>query len=287
MIAPSTTLDAVVDRYALGRELAATSIAQHRYSVLSFSRHLGRAATIADLTDDAVSGWLVALADQGQARETIRTKRRCLLTLWRAWCEDNTEWPWPRRVRKIKRDTRDPQAWDEAQFARLVAFVRGLPGTMKWHGVAWADFWTGYVLLGYDTGLRFGDLITVPLAPLAATGVLWVRQGKTGTPVSCELHDDLRQVLARIVARRPEATFVALYRKKGIQEEFKFILRRLGLPGSTKWLRRTGATWTEVAAPGSAMAYLGHKTPGLAYRHYVDPRHVQAHKPRPPRRGVE
>jgi hypothetical protein len=34
--------------------------------------------------------------------------------------------------------------------------------------------------------------------------------------------------------------------------------------------RRTGATFVERDHPGAAMRYLGHKSPGLAYRHYVD-----------------
>jgi hypothetical protein len=79
--------------------------------------------------------------------------------------------------------------------------------------------------------------------------------------------------------------FAGLLTRRPIQVQFAKLVRGAGLQGSTKWLRRSGATWCEVHQPGSAMAFLGHRTPGLAYKHYVDPRFVQRDKPRPPKIG--
>lgn len=63
---------------------------------------------------------------------------------------------------------------------------------------------------------------------------------------------------------------------------FDKITEAAGVNGSAKWVRRTGATRVEQHQPGSAMAYLGHKTAGLAYQHYVDARQIQSNRPMPP-----
>jgi hypothetical protein len=47
-------------------------------------------------------------------------------------------------------------------------------------------------------------------------------------------------------------------------------LSSLRLGGSSKWLRRSGATHIEMEHPGKGRLHLGHKTHGLAERCYID-----------------
>lgn len=42
-------------------------------------------------------------------------------------------------------------------------------------------------------------------------------------------------------------------------------------PGGTRRIRRGGASEVEKHQPGTAGRFLGHLTPGLAARHYLDP----------------
>ena len=76
--------------------------------------------------------------------------------------------------------------------------------------------------------------------------------------------------------------FGQLMNGKNSREFFRKVLRSKSLPGSIKWLRRTSATLLECVHPGAAKAHLGHRTHGLAYKHYVDPRLLQQNKPIPP-----
>lgn len=66
---------------------------------------------------------------------------------------------------------------------------------------------------------------------------------------------------------------------------YRKLVAAAGVRGTSKWLRRSSATALERICPGSAMGHLGHKTPGLAYRHYVDPRMLQCGRPLPPELG--
>lgn len=48
-------------------------------------------------------------------------------------------------------------------------------------------------------------------------------------------------------------------------------------------LRRTAATYAELACPGAASRLLGHRDPRMAARHYVDPRIAGQRNYLPPR----
>jgi integrase len=54
------------------------------------------------------------------------------------------------------------------------------------------------------------------------------------------------------------------------------------LTGTCKWMRRTGATWVEATQPGSASRFLGHRSPELAMKHYVDRTLLPNSCPMPP-----
>ena len=44
--------------------------------------------------------------------------------------------------------------------------------------------------------------------------------------------------------------------------------------GSLKWLRRSAATHVEMTQPGAAWKFLGHTTPRMAEKSYIDPLQV-------------
>jgi integrase len=108
-----------------------------------------------------------------------------------------------------------------------------------------------------------------------------VLQQKTRKRIAFRLSESTQAAVAETRPGERRKIFGGLIDKRNAQEYFKAILRTAGLPGSSKWLRRSGATPCEIEHPGSAMAYLGHKTPGLAYQSYVDPTKIQNAKPLP------
>jgi hypothetical protein len=60
-------------------------------------------------------------------------------------------------------------------------------------------------------------------------------------------------------------------------------LKRCGLSGTSKWLRRSGATHIEMVAPGKASLHLGHRTATLAAQAYIDWGQVRKTTPVTPR----
>ena len=65
---------------------------------------------------------------------------------------------------------------------------------------------------------------------------------------------------------REQGDFAAL---STVQQWMATCVRQAGLRGSTKWLRRSCATYAKVQGK-SPKAALGHVTDGLAEKHYVD-----------------
>jgi len=60
------------------------------------------------------------------------------------------------------------------------------------------------------------------------------------------------------------------------------LLDEVGLDGSSKWLRRSGATHCEMERPGAGRMHLGHRSPGLFETNYADWSQLRQNTPRTP-----
>lgn len=277
------SLDWLVEQYANSRDAGQGTIKQLGYTVARFGDWLGRPPIIGDLGEPAINAWIRAMVDDGGLSiETIRSKRRHLVMLRRLAYERG----WMRTlgtVRPVKPAARVPVAWSQDEIAALLAAAATKTSRLKRHrAVRWCDFWRAFILTGYYSGLRFGDLLRLKFDALATDGTAIVIQHKTGRPVVLRLPPDCLESIRAI--RKPERAriFGDLVFYKTIQEEFRWLVRESKVGGSIKRLRASGATWVEAHNPGAAMAFLGHRTPGLAYAHYCDPRFIQQNKPIPP-----
>jgi integrase len=172
-----------------------------------------------------------------------------------------------------------------AQLATLSRAIDDLKGHMKnAPSVSRKDFWRAFVSLGYYAGLRLGDLMKLDWQQhIGDDGSLNIVMGKTGDLLTTRLPADCLARLEPLKAAGTPLVFGDILNRKNLQLFFRRILRNAGLPGSVKWLRRTGASHLEAVHRGAAKDHLGHRTHGLAYKHYVDPRVVQQEKPLPPR----
>jgi hypothetical protein len=61
----------------------------------------------------------------------------------------------------------------------------------------------------------------------------------------------------------------ALPRRRALKM-WRAFLDANGFEGSSKWLRRSGATAVEMKRTGAATVFLGHSAPHLARMHYLD-----------------
>lgn len=102
------------------------------------------------------------------------------------------------------------------------------------------------------------------------------------TAVYCQLRPATLEALRKLLAISGAKTFGDLLSRRYMQKWFTSFARKAGAPGSIKTLRKTAATWIEVQHPGSSSRFLGHKTPGLNHKHYLDPRFLDQNRPLPP-----
>lgn len=279
---PPATLREFIPRYVAERGVRPRTVETIYYRLSQFEQILGRPATLADLTDALINLWTAKMFDAGLNAVTIRGNRGVVLALWRAVYELNFVKDRPGRIRKIKVKPPAPQCWSAGQLVQLVEVARGLQGELANDpSVRRATFWTAFILVGYYTALRLGDLLSLRWDQIQDSMIV-LTMSKTGDVIVCPLPSDAMELLAKLRGGDRRLVFGELINGKNCGMFFRRILQAKELPGSIKWLRRTSATLLERLHPGTAKAHLGHRTHGLAYKHYVDPRLLQQDKPLPP-----
>lgn len=275
-------VEELLRRYAEARDIERGTLNWLSLIVARYSRHLGRAAVLDDFSDENVNAWASAMIESGElARRTIHSYRRGLLILWRYSDETGLVANRPGRLRKIKTPKLIPTAWSAEQVGVLLQTAMALDGFYRC-GVNRATFWAAVILAIWDTGLRIGDLLRIGREHVGEDGVGCLVQKKTGWPLMFRLSPPAAEMVLRIRHDSRERIFGDVVSRKTAFATFRQIARAAGLSGGTKKIRKSGATAVEAASPGAAMAYLGHKTPGLAYQYYVDPRLIQQTRPTPP-----
>jgi integrase len=142
-----------------------------------------------------------------------------------------------------------------------------------------ADFWKAFVMVGYYTGLRLGDLMLLRFDQIEPTGWLGLIQHKTGYQIRGYLPPDAIEAIGAISEPKRARVFGDLMSKKCVQENYAKLVKRAGLKGSIKTLRKTAATLAECEQPGAASWLLGHRDANIARRHYIDPSQVMQQKP--------
>jgi integrase len=135
----------------------------------------------------------------------------------------------------------------------------------------------------FDTGLRRGDLYALRRDQIDADGVLLVALHKTGCDHICRVRPATLEAIDALP--RSETIFPEPCHKEAAGA-WRWIVTRAEIPrvrwGQLQMLRRTSASHIEQKNPGMAGAHLGHLTPGLAAKSYIDPRIAHAARPLPP-----
>ena len=163
-----------------------------------------------------------------------------------------------------------PVAWSDEELERLLKAASGMTRTLI-SGCPASLFFKAWILVGFTTCLRFSDLHGLRVNQLRGNR-LYVVQSKTSQPITKVLPDEVVALL-RQLAEHPKGDgtfFLWALKEHWLRVWFRRLCKQAGLEGSSKWLRRTGATACEAESPGSASRALGHKSPELAMKFYVD-----------------
>jgi len=199
--------------------------------------------------------------------------RRELLTLWRfAWERGYTEVQ-PRGVMPIRPGRQAPQAWGLPELSKLLTAAEEDKRIVnrRYPGVQRKDLLPCWIALGYDSGLRLTDVLALRGSDVR-NGCVVVTANKTGKVTTRPLSQYAVEQCNHVVQLSPDGTLFRwiLPRRRALMM-WRDFLDGLGMHGSSKWLRRSGATMLESNHPGMATRWLDHSAPHLARNHYLDP----------------
>ena len=231
------------------------------------------------LTDSLVNRWLAGLK---QSATTRANYRRMGLTLARyATDRQLTGGQFSGRVMKVKQKLSPPIAWSMAELSSLIQAAKKLDYDLR-KGCPAALFFEGWVRAGFETGLRFSDLLSLRCDQLRGDR-LFVVANKTGVPIPKVLSARCVEILTKLSVQGDGRTFFRwALAERWLRIHFARLCKQAGLTGTPKWLRRSGATHCEIRQPGSAKKFLGHLSDGLAMKHYVDQTLLPDQCPAPP-----
>jgi integrase len=198
--------------------------------------------------------------------------RRELLTLWRFAFENSyTDEP-PLRVCRIKATPPPPRAWSLETLRALLAAAEqdNRPVSRRCPGLRWLDVLPCWIIVGYDTGLRFSDLLHLRGSDIVNGCVVCTAQ-KTGKVTVRAISGAGLDYANRLLEKSPNDTlFRWAVTRRRVLRKWKEFLREQQVIGSSRWLRRSGATYVEMQRKGEAQRFLGHSHASLAPRHYLD-----------------
>lgn len=260
-------LEDLLVAYAASRECSAA----YRNSLARTLRKAGSVGllSVADLAPPLVNKFLASLSSRSSV--TRANIRRELLTLWRyAFEERLTEEP-PLRVMKIKARGKAPQAWSMDELGRMLdcaesdkTFIGGMVDMRI------CEYLPAWILIAYDSGIRFADVHSLRVDEIR-NGFVCKVAAKTGKSLVRPLSPEAIKLAQALIARSPDGSlFQWFLTRRRAFVAMKGFVDRHGFRGSSKYLRRSCATYIEATRPGEASRYLQHSQPNLVARHYLD-----------------
>lgn len=227
------------------------------------------AAAVGDVSVERLNAYLKQRLSE-RSSITVKNERGMMLSVWRHAYEMGLIDEMPRGVVRFKVARKPTRAWTIDQLRTAVDATFELDDLLMRCGASRGYMLRAWILLGYECGARMGDLWSFSRDNLDGRVLRWT-QGKTGDPISRTLSSGCVQAVQEMLAKSPDGRVLGwtCTQRHGtrIMREF---LKKHDLPGTSKWLRRSGATHIEIERPGSARLHLGHRSVGLAERSYID-----------------
>jgi integrase len=220
---------------------------------------------VADLTVANIDAYLTHALNH-LAASTVHNHRRMLSTLRRAALRDGLLVDdCTRPIRRVKHTLPMVRAWTHDEMRTLLAVASEMPGGTLYcpHRI----LLPAWILVGYSSGLRLGDLLAITYDSLRGDRLATVLQ-KTRQPHVVVLDNNALESI-RSLPRRGPKIFGGLVGRSRMIVAMRALVKRAGLTGSGKYLRRSSATYAQLAGM-DATGHLGHLTPGMK-RHYLDP----------------
>jgi integrase len=252
-----------------------------RHAITQFSRWLGRPALLDDLDDLVVSQWLTKRAEKLSPNSVAR-ERSGILALWNFAQARGLVRLRPAVAPELIPE-RVPRAFTTDELARLADAARQASG---WIGPVPASIWfPALIAVGLETGERINAILQTPRhcwnRPTLTVPAA-VRKGRRQERVY-ELSPEACNLVDQVVAHAGPTVFWWVASGNALRKRWKTITRRAGVGDGREVqfhaLRRSTAS--HLAAAGfDATAFLGHSSDRITRRSYLDPRVVDASRPK-------
>ena len=248
----------------------------YRLAIANFGRHLGHAATLADLDDDLVTVWVGAQLDEPGSIYTVRERLGRILSLWRFLAARGKVSVWP-TVRRPPAPDPVPVALTRDELRALFDAAMYEPGRIAGIRAGW--WWQTYLAFVWSTAERRSAALSLRWEHCdLATGIAVIppeaRKGRRKAGVY-RLWPEVVALIERMKMPPRELVFPWPVSEGRYFHNYGRILERAGLPNDRKHkthcLRCSHATWTEVLG-GNASRALMHSDPATTARHYIDSR---------------
>lgn len=217
--------------------------------------------------------------------QTVKHNRSILLTLWKFAYENDLIDHMPKNIIKIKSRKPPTKAWTIDQCKYLVDKTFEKDTTLLRNGASLGKFLRCWILIGYESGARYGDIFSFTHNNIENNALRWT-MSKTGDPMTKILNDKTIESIEDLkkynTAKDLRIIGWVIGRRQAIRL-MKQHLKDCGLDGTSKFLRRSGATHIEINNPGYAKFHLGHRTSGLAEKSYIDYAQIRNHIPVTPK----
>jgi integrase len=263
-----------------------TELAEHYLAGRNVSPAYGRhvraiAARAGTIGSDKLNRYLARRLEQVSGI-TARNERTILLSVWcHAYHSGRVEEA-PRGIGKLRARRKPTKAWTVPQLKTLVDATRKHDGRRLRTGADRGAFLRAWVLLGYECGARMGDLFGFRREHIDGDSLAWT-QAKTGEPLTRVLTPACLDAIDAMLAKSPDGTILGwACGKRQACRLMRELLDELGIGGTSKWLRRSGATHCEMEQAGSGRLHLGHRSPALFEQAYCDWSQLRTKTPRTP-----
>jgi integrase len=270
------TLRDYATTYLMGKDVCH----DYQMSLLATVKSMAAAGLVSltDVTPEKFNLWISSLT---VSKVTKSNYRRMALTILRH-AMPNGFADFSSRCSRVKPIRKIPVAWSQEELMRLITTASKMDGVFSRSRCPASLYFTAWILVAYETGLRYGDQQSLTADQLRGDR-LFVVQSKTGQPVGKRLSLQCLELVNQMIDRSPDGTvFKWAINERNSRNWWPKLIKSAGLKGSPKYLRRSGATYVEATQPGAATVFLGHRSAELAERNYIDPTLLPDRCPKPP-----
>ncbi len=244
-------------------------------------KQLGRAAMLADLTDELIREHQAWMLDDGYSPKTVNSACGHLLSVWRFAYQLRAIQELP-RVARIREYQRLPVAWKLDEFERLLDATntrRGMYGD-----VPAAQWWRALLLVVYDTAIRCRAVLSIERCHLdIETGWLMVpaENMKARVEQRFKLSDQTTEAVRAIWF--PRRRFLFPHKSRNwFHRNYGRLLEAAGLPRTArdqlhKIRRTTASIVAKEVGIAAAVRLLGHSTETVT-KNYIDPTFISTHE---------